>query len=326
MPSYLSPLHVTAAAERLYRRILRSAPSDLATHAERLGWSMSDADEALSILLERTLVREDSEGNLAADDPRIVIGRLVDTKRAEAIQHQVDLEATRHAIAQFVSDHQHGQGATRRPKWEVVPADLGAGIVQQGVSSTSGPVRSTVVSADWSAEGIEATLELARATISSGRPLRTLYPLSVLDEEGGRAWMKRFEEVGEQQRLTAVNVSEFLVLGDELVLAMADWGDVRSDYVLIRDAMLVVTFRTLFDLAWESALPVPGVEPGLDEDRRLLSLMAAGYKDEAIARYLGVALRTVRRRVASLMDELGVETRFQLGMAAQRRGLLDGGA
>jgi DNA-binding NarL/FixJ family response regulator len=47
-----------------------------------------------------------------------------------------------------------------------------------------------------------------------------------------------------------------------------------------------------------------------------------GAKDETIARQLGVSLRTVRRRVAELMDELGASTRFQAGMEAVRRGLL----
>ena len=40
-----------------------------------------------------------------------------------------------------------------------------------------------------------------------------------------------------------------------------------------------------------------------------------GLKDEAIARFLGVGLRTVRRRIAALMSIHGVDTRFQLGAA-----------
>jgi DNA-binding NarL/FixJ family response regulator len=45
-----------------------------------------------------------------------------------------------------------------------------------------------------------------------------------------------------------------------------------------------------------------------------------GLKDEAIARFLGVGLRTVRRRIAALMSIHGVDTRFQLGasLAASR--------
>jgi DNA-binding NarL/FixJ family response regulator len=54
----------------------------------------------------------------------------------------------------------------------------------------------------------------------------------------------------------------------------------------------------------------------------VLELLQLGMKDETIARQLGVSLRTVRRRIAALMDDLGVDTRFQAGLEAARRGLI----
>jgi DNA-binding NarL/FixJ family response regulator len=60
----------------------------------------------------------------------------------------------------------------------------------------------------------------------------------------------------------------------------------------------------------------------VDERRLILELLMLGTKDESIARQLGISLRTVRRRVAGLMDELGATTRFQAGLEAARRGLL----
>ena len=58
--------------------------------------------------------------------------------------------------------------------------------------------------------------------------------------------------------------------------------------------------------------PVVGGREGTG-DPKLVELLELGLKDEAIARYLGVSLRTVRRRVAHLMAVNGVDTRFQLG-------------
>ena len=52
----------------------------------------------------------------------------------------------------------------------------------------------------------------------------------------------------------------------------------------------------------------------------LLQQLAAGAQDEQIARRLGVSLRTVRRRGADLMSELGAESRFQAGVEAAKRG------
>jgi DNA-binding NarL/FixJ family response regulator len=57
-------------------------------------------------------------------------------------------------------------------------------------------------------------------------------------------------------------------------------------------------------------------------DRNLLTLLAAGAKDETIARQLGVSPRTVTRRVGELLDQLGARTRFHAGVLAERHGWL----
>ncbi|MBL7623061.1 helix-turn-helix domain-containing protein [Frankia sp. AgB1.8] len=54
----------------------------------------------------------------------------------------------------------------------------------------------------------------------------------------------------------------------------------------------------------------------------LLALLADGLKDEAVARALGVSVRTVRRMVAELMHRLDARSRFQAALLAQRKGWL----
>jgi DNA-binding NarL/FixJ family response regulator len=63
------------------------------------------------------------------------------------------------------------------------------------------------------------------------------------------------------------------------------------------------------------------VAPGRStaEDRRIIALLLSGLTDEAIARQLGVSYRTARRRIAALIERLGVHTRFQAGVQAALR-------
>lgn len=56
--------------------------------------------------------------------------------------------------------------------------------------------------------------------------------------------------------------------------------------------------------------------------QRLLRLMRTGATDPAIARELGVSLRTLYRRIARLQSLLGVQSRFQLGVLAAELGWL----
>ncbi|WP_405773750.1 helix-turn-helix transcriptional regulator [Streptomyces sp. NBC_00859] len=54
----------------------------------------------------------------------------------------------------------------------------------------------------------------------------------------------------------------------------------------------------------------------LDErQRKLIALLRAGCTDSSAASRLGVSPRTVTNILRSLMDRLGVDNRFQLGMA-----------
>jgi len=92
----------------------------------------------------------------------------------------------------------------------------------------------------------------------------------------------------------------------------------------VRAPGLVTLVSELFEQLWLRAAPLdhPDGDGAVDDRRRILELLMSGTKDETIARQLGLSLRTVRRRVADLMDELGARTRFQAGVEAHRRGLL----
>ncbi|MEZ5193477.1 MAG: LuxR C-terminal-related transcriptional regulator [Nocardioides sp.] len=94
--------------------------------------------------------------------------------------------------------------------------------------------------------------------------------------------------------------------------------------LLVRQPSLVSALRVLFEQLWERATPVTDVRVRRRRDARrlLVDHLAAGEKDEQIARALGVSLRTVRRRIAAMMTELGVDSRFQAGVEAARQGWL----
>jgi sugar-specific transcriptional regulator TrmB/DNA-binding CsgD family transcriptional regulator len=120
-----------------------------------------------------------------------------------------------------------------------------------------------------------------------------------------------------------------LLIADQAVamIPFTDEGATIVDSALVvRSPTLLVALVRLFELLWQASVPLSRREGGLSAeariDERLLLLLAAGLKDEAIARQLGVSLRTVHRRTSELLDGLGARTRFQAGMQAVRRGLL----
>ncbi len=69
--------------------------------------------------------------------------------------------------------------------------------------------------------------------------------------------------------------------------------------------------------------PEPG-QPGPlgPAHEAILRLLAEGQTDQAIAHSLGINPRTVTRRISEIYDALGVESRFQAGIAAKELGIV----
>ncbi|WP_069977974.1 helix-turn-helix transcriptional regulator [Streptomyces rubrolavendulae] len=109
------------------------------------------------------------------------------------------------------------------------------------------------------------------------------------------------------------------------LLPPSDAADPRAYALAVGDARLREALAALFEAVWEGAAPWDGGggrEEG-PEQRELLRLLAAGLKDEAIARRLGVHVHTARRRISRLLESLDARTRFQAGARATARGWLD---
>jgi DNA-binding CsgD family transcriptional regulator len=85
--------------------------------------------------------------------------------------------------------------------------------------------------------------------------------------------------------------------------------------------------QLLVDALWDAALPLSSAEhfervTGDPVKLKILSLLESGAKDEAIARALGVSLRTCRRHIAEILATAGAVNRFQAAVRFARAGVL----
>ncbi|MEC3982753.1 TrmB family transcriptional regulator [Amycolatopsis sp. H20-H5] len=142
---------------------------------------------------------------------------------------------------------------------------------------------------------------------------------------------RTIHEQSSQPSTAAGQTRTMVRLPAKLVIADARLGLVFAEpptdhhAVLVSSQVVLAGLVALFELLWERATPLwPEAPPAgiAAEDRQLLALLAAGLTDQAIGRKLGVAQRTVERRVRRVMDSLGARTRFQAGRQAADRGLL----
>ncbi|TYB48132.1 hypothetical protein FXF69_02595 [Actinomadura chibensis] len=172
--------------------------------------------------------------------------------------------------------------------------------------------------------------EIERERLANGIEYRVIYtPEALAIPE--RLEMARHDcGIGERARILENPPTKLVIVDDELAL-MPLRGDEPGVTALIRPSTLLDILISVFNACWEQATPLHAdddsgpqdVWPRLsDVDRHLLTLLAAGLKDEAVARHTGMGARTVSRHVARLLRTLNARTRFQAGVHAARRGLV----
>ncbi len=164
---------------------------------------------------------------------------------------------------------------------------------------------------------------LLAEAIATGRRSRAIYPARALTE-APEALATR-ARLGERVRIMSEVPTRMFILGDAHAVLPEPLGFTDDPRVHVRQRSVVAALTLWFELLWSRAASVPELEAGggrPDERQFLLEQLMAGATDEIIARKLGISLRTVRRRVAELMSDLGVDTRFQAGVEAVRRGWL----
>lgn len=179
----------------------------------------------------------------------------------------------------------------------------------------------------WDRSGLRERLAERMGATGPTRSIRKLFSPAVLADDDGVEHLSRLAGLRPAIRICSAELPRETIIIDRrlAILADASVAGVRT-FTVVRTPGVVEGVRALFDAAWEQATPladhlrtgVPALGP---ESRAILRQLAAGYKDEAAARELGLSLRTYRRRVAELMVLLGAESRFQAGARARALGL-----
>lgn len=162
------------------------------------------------------------------------------------------------------------------------------------------------------------TTDAALDMLGRGLACRTIYDRSAIEHPGALATVESLTRAGQQSRVLPALPLSLYVVDDKLaMLPLRRQSATAEAAILVHPSALLDALVKLFEALWQQALRLhpPDERPGVDQ-QRLVTLLLSGLTDEAIARQLSLSHRTVQRRVAGLMTELGAHTRFQAGVQA----------
>jgi DNA-binding CsgD family transcriptional regulator len=171
-------------------------------------------------------------------------------------------------------------------------------------------------------------LERDRPLTERGVRIRTLYQHTVRYDLERLAYVEQLSN-GKVEYRTIDELVERLIICDETV-AFIPTRDDQQVALELRNPGLVRYLIKVFEFMWGRSVPLSAGAPyetapdGITEiQHSIAKLLVEGHVDEAIARRLGMNVRTCRAHIAKLATALGSGSRAQLGFLIAQSGILD---
>ncbi|WP_282697010.1 helix-turn-helix transcriptional regulator [Streptomyces sp. CC208A] len=177
-------------------------------------------------------------------------------------------------------------------------------------------------------EVVQDGLRRVEPLLERGIRMRTLYQHTARHHSATMGYVERIGPYGLEVR-TLEEIVDRLIVVDRKVAFVPARTDRRVALELRHEGLvryLVGVFDQfwLYGVPWEAEVPyTTSVEGVSGIQLSIAKLLVEGHVDEAIARRLGMNVRTCRAHIAKLAATLGSGSRAQLGYLIARSGILD---
>ncbi|MFL6129412.1 MAG: LuxR C-terminal-related transcriptional regulator [Mycobacteriales bacterium] len=309
---------VAPAAETVYRVLLRRPRWRDSQLAAELAWPVDEVSAAVDRLRAEDLLARSADDVLAvrAVEPRLAL-RAMTARRLDG--HGGGPLPSAIAVERFIALHEAtGERFRAEPggsldKLSALAERLAAGVEEELVLLVPGHAPGSY----------EFTGQVAGDVLRRGSSVRAVWGAHFLADPAVVTHARWLGARWAVPRAVARVPVRAMIMDREAAVLVDQAGGVR--WLLTGAALTAVL--DLADRLWEhgaevragaAVLPEPSPLP---RNALVLRLLADGLTDDAVARRIGVSVRTVRNDVASVMVSLGARSRFQAGVRAARLGL-----
>jgi hypothetical protein len=324
-PMGLQALGLSAAEDFAYELLVDRPPSTLSQLSA--DWNRTDDLRTVLGHLEKLgLVRRSGPdaSSYAAVSPDIAVDTLL-----------LDSEQQLHRARQY-ADRLVGvyrEQVARSSPGTIVEIVTGNRPIRQRLLQIRRSARTEIRCLDGTPIDSGGTALTDLSSLAEGVGYRVVYDAAIVEQPETLGRIERLIQSGRQARvLPKLPMNLYLCDGRLAVLPLQREPGSTPAIIIVHPSTLLEALGDMFEELWQRALPLdlaasgglasdgrsPDGRPSAD-DHRVIALLLSGLTDEAIARQLGVSYRTAQRRIASLIERLGVHTRFQAGVRAALR-------
>ena len=293
--------------------------------AVRLGATVADARIVLDQLAAMSLI-EQREAELVAVSPLLAMQQLIAHEHNLMEQRQEFLRMSYKTLAQVMPSYSTRPAPTPNDPVTEQLDDLAA--IRLRLEELAVGARLEVLSLSPAASNPTSTRAASRSldlgALERGVQMRTVYLDSIAYDVSALMYADELINAGGQVRIAPALPMRLLIVDNAVAVVPKNPDDSSEGCLIIHHHGTVAALTALFESYWRS-----GRELSRDGDsdtecsaveQAILRMLTGGAKDDAVARQLGVSVRTVRRCIADLMARVDASSRFELGVRAAVRG------
>jgi DNA-binding CsgD family transcriptional regulator len=308
----------SADADLIYRTLITFGPATVSELHRDVGMPLrrivAGVDELASIgAIASHSPTSRREPTWIPKPPATVLASLRRIRRAE-LELSTAGQSPPPVTAQLLASSQNGRGGLRHLRTRALTrarlAELNAVAVHEHLAMN--PERA------FDAAAAKPAVHMDRLVLSRGVRMRVVgvhaYEPDPLISHG-----RRPAEPRPDYRATASLPMKLIVVDRKIAFFPVDPDNIELGYLEVAQQPVVSALVGLFERHWESArdpwewaVPQIALNP---REEALVTLLTKGHTDASAARHLRVSPRTVTAILRGLMDRLGAENRFQLGLA-----------
>jgi DNA-binding CsgD family transcriptional regulator/DNA-binding MarR family transcriptional regulator len=330
----LEAVGLTAIEEQVYHALVRARSMSPAEIRQRLELSSEQADAAFGSLAAKGLVT-----STAGPSKRLVVTPVDVAGEALLLRRLQELQTARLEFVRLADEYRSVGGSNSVDELiEIAPAEAVPTLFDQLQRQAQSEVW-MITAPPYAVPSDKNSVEIER--LACGVAYLGLYTREALEEPGAVETIRHYVDAGEQARMLPGLSMKLAVFDRKVAMVPVSQGPGMpgsSDGLIVHACSLLDALVELFERLWVSAMPLDPMLSGTtsqsparptrsqtisQQESQLVTLLLAGMTDDAIGRQLGLARRTVVRRVHQLMARAKAANRLQLILRAAQLGWVD---
>ncbi len=315
----------------LYRSVLNRRTVEAAELRSRAALTPAAGVEAVDRLLAFGLLRpaRGKPGLLEVNSPHSEAPAKLDGMLHEVRARQASLDSIRDELLALGKVYRPAASLSADGSVELLTelADV-LGCITEFAASAMHEIRTSQPGGARKDEILAESMDRTERALGRGVRMRTIYQHTARFSSATVRYVEQVSKLGAEIRTVGDGLMQLLAFDD--TVAVLSVQDDPNAALVVREPNLVAFAVAAFERAWTTAKPFPrdyrqDQVIAISEEMKLdiVRMLIEGMEDRAIARRMGISLRTCQRHVSEVMDRLGARSRLQAGYLLRERQLFD---